>query len=203
MKKIMFSDKYHLTEAVLEGRKTQTRRIFHLTAQHLVRFISGELSDEAIIDMYSRYKVGEVLSVAQSYNDIIQNTFDKGGEFKATCGILRSAGLTNKMFVKAELMPHHIRITNIRVERLQDISDDDCLAEGISVFNEKWYFVKGIKIKHLIIRHKGIDGKWQTFKWQVYETLRYAYAALIDRVSGNGTWNSNPYVFVYDFELVD
>lgn len=31
---------------------------------------------------------------------------------------------------------------------------------------------------------------------------REAYAALIDRISGKGTWESNPYVFVYDFELV-
>lgn len=31
MKKIMFNDKYGLTEAVLEGRKTQTRRVINLT----------------------------------------------------------------------------------------------------------------------------------------------------------------------------
>ena len=29
------------------------------------------------------------------------------------------------------------------------------------------------------------------------------YALLIDRISGKGTWASNPYVFVYEFELVD
>lgn len=29
-----------------------------------------------------------------------------------------------------------------------------------------------------------------------------AYSVLIDRISGKGTWDSNPYVFVYDFELV-
>lgn len=32
---------------------------------------------------------------------------------------------------------------------------------------------------------------------------KFAYAALIDKVSGKGTWESNPYVFVYDFELID
>ena len=31
MKKIMFSDKFLLTKAVLEGRKTQTRRLLKLT----------------------------------------------------------------------------------------------------------------------------------------------------------------------------
>ena len=29
-----------------------------------------------------------------------------------------------------------------------------------------------------------------------------AYEILIDKVSGKGTWERNPYVFVYDFELV-
>lgn len=31
MQKIMFNDKYGLTKAVLEGKKTQTRRLFTLT----------------------------------------------------------------------------------------------------------------------------------------------------------------------------
>ena len=35
------------------------------------------------------------------------------------------------MFVKADLMPRHIEFTDRKVERLQDISDEDCLKEGI------------------------------------------------------------------------
>jgi hypothetical protein len=30
-----------------------------------------------------------------------------------------------------------------------------------------------------------------------------AFSFLIDKVSGNGTWESNPWVFVYTFELID
>ena len=29
------------------------------------------------------------------------------------------------------------------------------------------------------------------------------YSVLIDKISGKGTWESNPYVFVYDFKLID
>lgn len=36
-----------------------------------------------------------------------------------------------------------------------------------------------------------------------FDTPREAFAALIDKVSGKGTWESNPYVFVYEFELID
>lgn len=35
-----------------------------------------------------------------------------------------------------------------------------------------------------------------------HDTPREAYAALIDKISGKGTWESNPWVIVYDFELI-
>lgn len=101
-----------------------------------------------------------------------------------------SAGWGNKMFVRAELMPHRIRITDVRVERLQDISDDDCLKEGI----EK--MVTGCEYYQYSF--------YDHFKslWHNHMTPREAFARLIDKVSGKGTWGSNPYVFVYDFELI-
>lgn len=94
------------------------------------------------------------------------------------------------MFVKPELMPHQIRITDVRVERLQDISDEDCLKEGIApmIVGCEYY------VFSFIDKEKG--------RFLDYKTPREAYAALIDKVSGKGTWESNPYVFVYDFELV-
>lgn len=96
------------------------------------------------------------------------------------------------MFVRADLMPHHIRITNVRVERLQDISDEDCIKEGVC----KW-----TKDKELY-KYDLADG-FEMFEWRDKpRTPQEAYAALIDRISGKGTWESNPYVFVYDFELV-
>lgn len=38
---------------------------------------------------------------------------------------------------------------------------------------------------------------------QPYCTPHEAFAALIDKVSGKGAWESNPFVFVYEFELAD
>ena len=39
-------------------------------------------------------------------------------------------GWNNKMFVRADLMPHRIKITGIKLERLQDISEEDIYKEG-------------------------------------------------------------------------
>ena len=214
-KKIMFNDKYSLTQAVLDGRKTMTRRIikcprtfkgewvagFNIHRRHSDKKIVGWPcmydADEREFDMgeiFPKYKVGEVLSIAQSYEslgmnpEIALNDRDGIGFYSKT---KFAPGWKNKMFVRADLMPHHIRITNIKIERLQDISDKDCLKEGI------YKGQCGSADTHFM------DAYYYKGDIQPYCTPREAFAALIDKVSGKGTWESNPYVFVYEFELVD
>ena len=199
MKKIMFNDKYGLTQAVLDGRKTQTRRIMKgkplLPTDEIES--AGILGDEvqiianggeSLITMKLPYKHNEVVAVAQSYKSIYN---EQGLEtIDMLIQIMKnSAGWDNKMFVRADLMPHQIRITNVRIQRLQDISDEDCLKEGL-----EW---DGTASQYYI-NYKKETGR-KTF---LGETSREAFANLIDKVSGKGTWESNPYVWVYDFELV-
>lgn len=220
----MFNDKYSLTKAVLEGRKTQTRRFFTLNANQYVRVVAldngsffsyvaqkgkpsafmGELElPEYDGELSPAYFIGEEVAVAQSYNTIIQEIFDKGGEYKGNCDIFRSKGLENKMFVKADLMPHSIKITNIRIERLQDICDSDCLKEGIMEWNPKDE-AEGVVIKNLLeYNERNGHFPFQIPRcWNMYDTPRQAFADLFDKISGKGTWDSNPYVFVYEFELI-
>lgn len=202
----MFNDKCGLTDAVLEGRKTQTRRairakiINYADTSCFFTFEGKPLSeaekdyncyetmDGDFVDIrgLAPYKIGEVVAVAQSYNDVfhVADADAKPIIDKIDCN---NKGWSNKMFVKAELMPHHIRITNIRVEQLQDISDEDCLKEGIVYKNGRYY-----------VQDNGNNGVWNEF-----DHARDAYSFLIGKVSGKGTWESNPYVFVYDFELVE
>lgn len=199
MKKIVFSDRYGLTQAVLSGRKTMTRRIIPLTdadRQYLDTAFDFDFREMVIIDECSRFKIGEEVAVAQRYanDDVLTfNAYDSEGQprkdgYKRHQEMLTSPGYRNKMFVKAEYMPYHIRITDIRVERLQDISDEDCLREGV----EKWmdgYIVTGILER----------GEKRNV---CFDSPREAFAALIDRISGKGTWESNPWVFAYTFELL-
>jgi len=181
MKKISFNDKFGLTQAVLDGRKTITRRIVPFT------YCKDKIH-------LSRYKVGEVVAIAQSYETIFHagncpNDFfvDSSTINKKYCG----AGFKNKMFVRADLMIHHIRITNLKIERLQDISDEDCLKEGIYEDSGDDEFPPSIFYEFEGNKDDGFDNP------------RKAFAALIDKVSGKGTWESNPYVFVYEFKLID
>lgn len=202
----MFNDRYQLTQAVLEGRKTQTRRIipdefFSLNWDTRDDTLVYENDFGDFIDIrsstYCRYHVGEVAAVAQSYQnagykrgyyrdeDAYMPIFSKAEPHKDIA--VSPAAWTNKMFVKAELMLHRIRIADIRVERLQDISDEECVREGVRFIPEigKFYFEN-------MCRYEGF----------YFDGPREAFAALIDKVSGRGTWESNPWCFAYEFELV-
>lgn len=105
---------------------------------------------------------------------------------------IQSPGWTNKMFTRADLMPHQIRITSVRVERLQDISDKDCLREGI--MKREMSTCPASECPDTIT--------YAAPNMPPKKTPRDAFAALIDKVSVRGTWESNPYVVVYGFELV-
>lgn len=204
MKKIMFNDRYGLTDAVLEGRKTMTRRVVpeklleaYYDYDDYVNAVaprdipcSREYEEEFFLRR-SRYDVGEVVAVAQAYKDTCWTS--------PVFRLKDKPGWSNKMFVYAGLMPHHIRITNVRVERLQDISDEDCLREGIYAHTVQLDETPGVK-PYTSYSYNMLPGSNIKRWW--FGTPRKAFAALIDKLNGNGTWASNPWVFVYGFELV-
>jgi hypothetical protein len=206
MKKIMFNDKFGLTQAVLDGRKTMTRRIANLTQQE-ADMLMGKLPDCpkslicAIWHNKSRFKVGEVVAIAQSYKDsgYSPDSLDRHPKDLSIRGLMKdSAGWDNKMFVKSYACKHHIKITNVKIERLQDISDEDCLKEGIvkqEVISDESPFL------YAYDAFLNGDNKYFASRW--FKNPKEAFAVLIDKVSGKGTWESNPFVFAYEFVLVD
>lgn len=189
-KKIMFSDDYCLTKAVLDGTKTMTRRVlkagtplgnWEKTAKHL------------------SYKVGDIVAIAQPYKDIIESLPMYSDAILDEVGMPRKeykAGWTNKMFVRADLMPHHIRITDVKVERLQGISDDDIMREGI----RKESFADGC----MFCYSKAYMRKGNRHVETIYNSsLLRTFASLMYKIIGGRTWESNPWVVAYSFELVD
>ena len=205
----MFNDHYGLTQAVLEGKKTMTRRLMTMT---LHKKNGNELTPVVPDDMFiasdgtahfqvgrngymvpkqnqPAYHVGEEIAIAQSYHMLNKSGFVAPEWLDHTCE--SSAGYENKMFVRADLMPHRIIIRKVDVQRLQSISDEDCMKEGImeGEFMNTWdtfYFDEWGDVANHI-----------TFK-----RPRDAYRNLIDRISGKGTWQRNPWVYVYEFELL-
>lgn len=196
MQKINFNNRYGLTQAVIEGRKTMTRRLipdefFGLTwdTRGDTLVYENEYGDfiDVRLSKYTRYKVGEIVAVAQRYQDIFDysncvNPYAWEDDDKPS-------GWTNKMLTKAKLMPHQIRITGIKCERLQDISDADCIKEGLEWDHKARMFYVSLGITNTLREWLG-------------GTPREAFASLTDMISGSGTWESNLFVTAYEFELV-
>lgn len=224
MKKIMFNDRYGLTKAVIDGRKTMTRRMIKAPKRINGQYVNGfivctDIATHEVTGVYARdyngasiedreilpkYKIGEIVAVAQSYCSIADELENCNN---ATCvshyaknvqkaseyiSWMEHPGFNNKMFVNPELMPHQIRITGTRIERLQDISDEDCLREGVRYFPDLDPYYPDLCLYYYVDKEQGF----------YFNSPREAFAALIDKVSGAGTWDSNPFVVVYEFELV-
>ena len=187
----MFNDKYGLTQAVLEGRKTMTRRVVPTKLLDSIKQYAHSSENELCYRLRANatYNVGDIVAIAQSYETLANSGYlDKMMEAPLSMKKEYSgAGYKNKMFVSADKMPHHIKITKVRVEYLQDISDEDCLREGIGCFLYTFGITEYARVPIL----------------KLFGSPQKAFAALIDKVSGKGTWDSNPLVWVYEFELVD
>ena len=201
MKKIMFSDVFGLTKAVLEGRKTMTRRA---VPESVIREAYNKISeatcdkdvDDETLDRMtdefvlarSPFKVGDIVAVAQNLKDMGYDARDTKTINGAIWGLDHTPAWTNKMFVSAAMCIHHIRITDVRIERLQEISDEDCMREGI---------------------HEDCPGVQYSYPTKnvycgqyPFGSPRSAFAALIDKINGKGTWERNPFCFCYTFELI-
>jgi len=167
-------------KAVIEGRKTQTRRIIKDSDIVCVVDAGTVLYESTGERVKPRYKVGETLYLKEPYFDCT----DEGQEGLYYRYRGDNMGLyvwQNKRFMPAKYARYFIKITGVRCERLQDISDADCKREGL--YNKETGFY------------------WNGKKGDVVGSAEFVFACCIDDINGEGTWESNPFVWVYDFEL--
>ena len=201
MKGILFTES--MFNAAINGTKTQTRRIvkpqpekISISGDGLIFW--GQFKEGEFKPIKPKYKVEEILYLQEPYCldcDFIQHKYSKewvaNGKMRymyAGDKISQLSRVANGFNVWSKNMPaeyarYFIEITGVRCERLQNISNSDCEFEGIaSVLDIGW--------------SNKYDGK-------AHKTRQEAYAALINKIHGKGTWESNPYVWVFDFELVN
>ncbi len=219
MKKIMFNDRYGLTQAVLDEKKTMTRRIIKGDFEDIKVYNANcdwhfiaETKDGDSVEIKPTYQIGETVAIAQAYNTLRWPSLP-GIDWNAIVDeVTHAKGWKNKMFVKAKYMPHRIRITDIKVEKLQDISIGDCLREGIIHVNWRQYLKQDIddyspqpykdhELWTLPIFEESLLDSWAEQKQGEFaaKSADIAFAVLIDRINGRGTWQRNPWVFVYGF----
>lgn len=215
MKGVCFKEPlFHKAE---DGTKTMTRRLINPQpdrARHWNQiYVKDEpmyyqdergmcqLLDEKGKVIYPRYTVGEVAYLKEPYVDdlVMDMVFYRYN--RSDIDELRTMGYAQEInaphFWKSKLsMPavaarYFVKFTAVRAERLQEITDEDCIKEGVMLGDDQdinLYYHNHVPI--LTAR---------TF----YLSAKEAFADLIDSISGKGTWDSNPFVWVYEFELIE
>ena len=228
MKKIMFSDRFGLTDAVLSGQKTMTRRIMPRQPR-IDDCLEWGVDDKGKAyvamygatwhcDIYPAYQIGEQVAIAQAYQTLRWPSLP-GIDWKAiTDEVTHSKGWSNKMFVKAEYMPHRIQITDIKFERLNDITEEDCRKEGIICVNFRQWLKQDLDdfspqeyVDHdvwtLPIFRDALENGWgeQSKDDIASYTAKTAFIVLLAKLSHKSPSEVNalnPWLFAYEFKLI-
>lgn len=195
--------KADMVNAILDGRKTQTRRVIKQqpSANAVIRKSKGDSSIFTIEE-----KVGFGLKMS-----FIECPYGKAGAqlwVKEDCYIMDCKGRgnchTEVVFNKsdcdelstplafwnktlADHMPRwcsriQLEITDIRVERLNDISEQDAKAEGVEPYRGIDYDSGGNKYEEIDYK-EGFENLWES-------------------INGEGSWEENPWVWVVEFKVL-
>ena len=201
-KPILFSTE--MVQAIFEGRKKKTRRLhgldkinknpndwtFHNFStdekRTFAHFRKQENNKTKSIFGISPYQIGDILWVRESFAKPPIYAFGvkyiyKAGFNESICGWKPS------IHMPKEAARIFLEVTNVRVERLRDISEDDAIAEGIERVSIAPFVHR---FKNYLCNNKFIGPK-ESFK------------TLWMKINGEDSWNANPWVWVYEFKVVE
>ena len=186
MKSIIFSTP--MVQAILAGRKTQTRRLikdkditnnFDIDIDGSVyAYINPATGDSYPPTAIAKYQVGDILWVRETWSK------DENGEYvyRANYGTTEDDSFPPSMFkwkpsihMPSEAARIFLRVKNVGVERLQDITEDEAIKEGAKAYGPN-----------------NCSGT----------SARIAFAEIWDKTTTEHEWRTNPWVWVYEFERI-
>jgi hypothetical protein len=181
IKPILFNTE--MVRAILDGRKTCTRRVLKQPFEvHQNGYITKPRGDERPCPYIPPYQSGDVLYVRETW-------------CKDSCW-----GEKEQYYYKADdsrffhrwrpsiHMPKEaarifLKVTDVRVERLQDITDDGAKAEGAN-----WKNGKNVGWEEKM-RRTAVERFAEIWESTIKKTDKHIHG-----------WNANPYVWVVEFE---
>lgn len=229
IKPILFSTE--MVQAIMEGRKTQTRRIIKLPVIENKRYAGGayiehKSGERTALEYHgnlpSPFKKGEILWVRESVKILsyknIGSTYDYvyDYQFESDNTVVNRDKIPQRIVVnhindllypkqygtwltKKQKVPNgclkemarlFLEVTNVRVERLQDISEDDAIAEGIEIIENEKY--------GRVFRNYFMGDQEHYFK-----VPELSFQSLWIKINGRASWDANPWVWVYEFKRVE
>lgn len=210
-KPILFSTP--MVQAILKGRKTQTRRV--VKKQILYDDDSGykfwdnlmfDIHDDVLETMYMPDHcpygaIGDVLWVRETFaitgsnpihdsasGILISEKMDYVFRGQKQPHIEKLLKWKPSIYMPKEACRIRLLIKDISVERLQDISDSDALAEGV---------------EHVIDKITGYCGyDYLNGGYNLMTTPYHGYKSLWEKINGKGSWGLNPWVWIIEFEVL-
>ena len=186
MKPIIFSTP--MVQAILDGRKTQTRRLikdkditnnFDIDVDgSAYAYINPETGDSCPPTAIAKYQVGDILWVRETWSR------DESGEYvyRTNYGTTEDDSFPPSMFrwrpsihMPREAARIFLLVTNVRVERVQDITEDEAIKEGAKAYGPN-----------------NCSGT----------SARIAFAEIWDKTTTEHEWRTNPWVWVIEFEKI-
>lgn len=171
--------------ALLEGRKTCTRRVLKQPFEvHPNGYITKPRGNERLCPYIPPYQPGDILYVREtwckgSYGDEKEKYYYKADDNNFFCTWHPS------IHMPKEAARIFLKVTDVRVERLQEITMDDCHREGINIATSSVTDGETLKRNH--------DFSLEKFETLWNSTIKKSD---LDRYG----WNANPYVWVIEFE---
>ena len=200
---IIFSTE--MVRAILDGRKTQTRRI--IRPQPIVFDKAGQPDYAIMTDPKKKWLVGDRLWVREAWCYAKMSGYDArddGGEiwYRATDSGVCEGPWKPSIHMFRKYARIFLEITNIRVERVQDISEEDAEAEGITDDELSYTCLYDCANRSC----DKIDGKTLCDIYHTEEDCwqTEAFGMLWDSLNakrGYG-WDKNPWVWVIEFKRV-
>ena len=196
-KPIIFSGP--MVRAILDGRKTQTRRIIKPQPWHGTDSYHGDAPECwteghcALCDGY-KWTAGDLLWVRETWSHTGQGVWTIGDARMSFGGkvVYRAdedtpgAGWFPSIHMPKEFARIFLKVTNVRVERLQDISEEDAIAEGIQSTGGGRYWIADFDAGYT-----------------PRSAASMAFMDLWERINGERSREANPWVYALTFERVD
>jgi len=187
-----------MVQAILEDRKNQTRRL--IKPQPELKENSGyntkgaaygvgtskKETDHNFISCVSKIQKGDILWVRETFADLKNGHNEQYYTYKGD-GYYEKPDWNWKpsIFMPKAACRIFLEVTNVRVERLQDIYEDDAINEGIDIIEQDEAY-------------RDYDGGG----WGCYATAKGSFFSLWNSINGKDSWKENPWVWVYDFKRV-
>jgi len=184
-KPILFSGS--MVRAILEGWKVQTRRVVKPSVIHPAQCPFGQPGDRLWVRETFGFTKGNGITTVYRADGVKDDSGERTGWWFGDRFIHGEFG-----WVPSIHMPRHksritLEITGVRVERLQDISEEDAKAEGVIPFGPT-----------LGKEQRLCDGGPRTQGTHPYTV---AFGCLWDSLAKPGsTWADNPFVWVVEFK---